>query len=321
MKKHLNDQLYDVISASIQEKRIEEGTLLLEGNLSELFSISRSPVRQALNRLCDDGLISTFEGRGYLVGTQPEGVIRKKLQLDVFASLPKELLPKKTETWQRVYNNIERELLYHSLFGSHRINELELSKYYGISRTISSQVLTRLQLNGLLERDERSRWQLLEWNEQRLNNLYEIRRRLEPYVLMRAAEHIPVTKIQLFIRRLSQAIAQYPNMESRQFDDLESDLHIRTLGYCPNREMLQLLQRTHSLLLSGKHILLDKTHFPEEEPFFQEHLEIFKHLESKQPKKAAESMEEHLCIAERKVSQRLAVFKENNLIADVPYLE
>jgi DNA-binding GntR family transcriptional regulator len=321
MKSHLKDQLFTLIADSINDGRLAEGTLLLEGNLAEIFSVSRSPVRQALAMLNDEGLVRTFDGRGYLVGKQSEKIIRNKIGADTFASLYGENRPKKTESWQQVYDHIERELLHHSLFGSHRVNELELSKHYEISRTVSNQVLTRLQLLGLVEKDERSRWQLIEWDDQRLADLYEVRRRLEPYVLIRAAEFLPPPKIALFIERLAKAKKLYPDMQSRHFDDLESDLHIRTLGYCSNREMLQMLRRTHSLLLSGKHILLDKSYFPEEEPFFQEHLKIFQCLQSGNVVGAAECMEEHLLIAERKVSQRLAVFKKNNTVADVPYLE
>jgi len=204
MKKHLNDQLYEIIAASIRDRRLPEGTLLLEGHLAELFHVSRSPVRQALVRLCEERLICTFDGRGYLVGAAPAEVIRDKFDMTVFGTVSKTSRPKKTESWQRVYNDIERELLHHSLFGSHRINELELSRYYNISRTVSNQVLTRLHLLGLVEKDERSRWQLLEWDERRLEELYEVRRRLEPYVLMRAAEFIPAEEVQLFIERLQQ---------------------------------------------------------------------------------------------------------------------
>ena len=322
MKKHLNDQLYGIIASSIKRGRLKEGTLLLEGPLAELFGVSRSPVRQALLNLHQDGLICTFDGRGYLIGAQPGEVVRRKLEASDFklnegSAQP----PRKTESWKQVYDVIERELLHQSLFGSYRINELKLSRHYSISRTVSSQVLTRLSLMGLVERDERSRWHLTLWDEERLGELYEVRRRLEPYVLLRAAEFLKQEQLSGFIERLHQAISLYPNMDSRQFDDLESDLHIETLGHCPNRQMLQILRRTHSLLLSGKHILLDKSYFPDEEPFFQEHLSIFENLKAGRADLAAQSMEEHLVIAERKVKQRLAYFREHNRVAAVPYLE
>lgn len=322
MKKHLNDQLYEIIISSIKKGRLERGTLLLEGPLAELFGVSRSPVRQALLSLHQNGMICTFDGRGYLVGNEPVEVLKRKLSTSDFKLIEGGTkAPRKTETWKSVYDRIERDLLHQSLFGSYRINELELSRHYSISRTVSSQVLTRLSLMGLVERDERSRWQLTQWDEDRLGELYEVRRRLEPYVLMRAAEFLQPEQLQGYIERLHKAIDIYPNMDSRQFDDLESDLHIETLGRCPNRQMLQILRRTHSLLLSGKHILLDKSYFPDEEPFFREHLCIFENLQSGRADLAAESMEEHLVIAERKVKQRLAHFREHNRIAAVPYLE
>lgn len=322
MKKHLNDQLFELIAASIRKGRLKSGTLLLEGPLADLFGVSRSPVRQALLSLHQAGLVCTFEGRGYLVGAQPGKVLRRKLEAADFKLTDEQAqVPRKTETWKSVYDQIEGDLLHQSLFGTYRINELELSRHYAISRTVSSQVLTRLSLMGLVERDERSRWQLGQWDEARLAELYEVRRRLEPYVLMRAAEFIDGEQIEGYIERLHQAMDLYPDMDSRQFDDLESDLHIETLGRCPNRQMLQILRRTHSLLLSGKHILLDKSYFPDEEPFFREHLSIFENLQAGRPDLAAQSMEEHLVIAERKVKQRLAQFRAQNVIQAVPYLE
>lgn len=322
MKKHLNDQLYELIASSINKGRLKQGTLLLEGPLAELFGVSRSPVRQALVNLHEKGLICTFDGRGYLVGAAPGEVLKRKLEPSDFKlSEGKGQTPRKTESWKAVYDRIERDLLHQSLFGTYHINELELSRHYSISRTVSSQVLTRLSLMGLVERDERSRWQLTQWDEERLGELYEVRRRLEPYVLMRAAEFLKPKQLDGYIERLHHAISIYPNMDSRQFDELESDLHIETLGHCPNRQMLQILRRTHALLLSGKHILLDKSYFPDEEPFFREHLYIFENLQAGRADLAARSMEEHLIIAERKVQQRLAYFREHNRIAAVPYLE
>ena len=322
MKKNLNDQLYDIIALSIKNGELAKGTLLLQGHLAEIFGVSRSPVRQALLSLHQSGLICTFEGRGYLVGKEPGEVLRCKLKSDDFKLNENSVAaPKKTETWKAVYDRIERDLLHQSLFGSYLINELELSRNYTISRTVSSQVLTRLSLMGLVERDERSRWQLTQWDEARLSELYEVRRCLEPYVLMRAAEFIKPEQLKSYIDRLYRAIDAYPNMDSRQFDELESDLHIEILGHCPNQQMLKILQRTHALLLSGKHILLDKSYFPEEDPFFHEHLSIFEKLYAGRADLAAQSMEEHLLIAEKKVKQRMASFREHNRVAAVPYLE
>ena len=322
MKKHLNDQLFEIIASSIEDGRLQPGTLLLEGPLAELFGVSRSPVRQALANLQAQQKICTFDGRGYLVGRTPSPVQRLTLTPEHFSAHGEsEPQPRKTEVWKEVYDRVERELLHQSLFGSYRINELELSRHYGISRTVSSQLLTRLSLMGLVERDERSRWQLGRWDEERLGELYEVRRHLEPYVLMRASVYLRREDLERYIERLHQAIAQYPDIDSSHFDELERDLHIETLGLCPNRQMLQILQRTHSLLLSGKHILLDKSYFPDEEPFFREHLNVFEGLLVGRVDLAAQSMIEHLLIAERKVKQRMAYFREHNRVAAVPYLE
>ena len=155
MKKHLNDQLFELIATSIRKGRLKPGTLLLEGPMADLFGVSRSPVRQALLNLHQAGLVCTFDGRGYLVGAQPGKVLRRKLEASDFKLTDdRTQAPRKTETWKSVYDQIERDLLHQSLFGTYRINELELSRHYAISRTVSRQVLTRLSLMGLVERDE-----------------------------------------------------------------------------------------------------------------------------------------------------------------------
>ena len=48
---------------------IEPGTLLSESKLAARFSVSRTPVREALTMLASDGLITTLSRRGHLVRT------------------------------------------------------------------------------------------------------------------------------------------------------------------------------------------------------------------------------------------------------------
>ena len=47
----LKDQLYHILTESMESGSLETGLVLLESNISELFKISRSPVRQTLERL------------------------------------------------------------------------------------------------------------------------------------------------------------------------------------------------------------------------------------------------------------------------------
>ncbi|WP_428842795.1 GntR family transcriptional regulator, partial [Pseudomonas palleroniana] len=66
---------------AIVNGEVAQGLVLLEAPLAELFGTSRVPVRKALDLLHKEGLISRFDGRGYLVN--PKGVEVEPLWLAV----------------------------------------------------------------------------------------------------------------------------------------------------------------------------------------------------------------------------------------------
>lgn len=86
MAKTLRDQLYHTLKTSIDHGYLESGLVLLEGSLANLFNMSRSPVRQTLGRLHDEGMICRFDGRGYQVGAFPTEAVRRSLVKKTFAT-------------------------------------------------------------------------------------------------------------------------------------------------------------------------------------------------------------------------------------------
>ncbi len=61
------DSVYEKLKADILDGGIEPGERLLEDDLSTRFGVSRTPVREALNRLEADGLVVDSPGRGVIV--------------------------------------------------------------------------------------------------------------------------------------------------------------------------------------------------------------------------------------------------------------
>lgn len=60
-------QIYDRIWAAIAEHQLVPGTRLKEEELAEIFAVSRAKVRQALQNLARDGLITLVPNRGAVV--------------------------------------------------------------------------------------------------------------------------------------------------------------------------------------------------------------------------------------------------------------
>lgn len=55
----LKDEAYDALRAAIVSGELEPGAILSEADLADWLGVSRAPVRAALARLVDDGLVET----------------------------------------------------------------------------------------------------------------------------------------------------------------------------------------------------------------------------------------------------------------------
>ncbi|MDL2310905.1 GntR family transcriptional regulator [Peptostreptococcaceae bacterium OttesenSCG-928-C18] len=76
-KLNLNEQIYETLKRDIFTNRIENGTLLVNKDLQTRFGVSSSPIRDAINRLSQDGLIDKITRSGAEVITLDYDVARE----------------------------------------------------------------------------------------------------------------------------------------------------------------------------------------------------------------------------------------------------
>lgn len=62
-------EVYFALKEDIVWGRIEPGTLLSETRIAQAFSVSRTPVREALHKLAADGVLQSVPNQGHLVHT------------------------------------------------------------------------------------------------------------------------------------------------------------------------------------------------------------------------------------------------------------
>ena len=74
----LTERAYVAIEEMICTLRLEPGEVLSEGTLSETLGIGRTPVREALQRLAREGLVTVLPRRGVLVS---EFNVKKQLRM------------------------------------------------------------------------------------------------------------------------------------------------------------------------------------------------------------------------------------------------
>nr|WP_306268433.1 GntR family transcriptional regulator [Pararhizobium sp. IMCC3301] len=63
----LSDMAYETLAVMIRERKLKSGEAIVEQHLAEHLGLSRTPLRQALQRLEIEGLLVKSGGRSYLV--------------------------------------------------------------------------------------------------------------------------------------------------------------------------------------------------------------------------------------------------------------
>ncbi|AQV95150.1 FCD domain-containing protein [Cupriavidus necator] len=312
--------IHQVLRKAMLEGTLEQGTVLLEGPVAEILRATRSPVRQALRELEAEGLVSRFDGRGYVVG--PAGTEPRRVPLDA-AMLGVDSAPdvaRKTLGWEVIYDEVERNLVHLSVFGRYRVNEVELARYFNVGRTVVRDVLLRLESLGILEKDERQRWVIIPLDAQRIHDLYELRSLVEPAALRGAIVHADAAELDAMMEDLRKVQRVYPKVSRTAMDKLEHDLHVRLLSLCPNKELLGSLQRTRCILTLSKHVLGASAPMPQEDPFLSEHLAVLHAAAEGAPRKAADLLREHLELSCAKVTQRAVQVRETFALPTVSYI-
>jgi DNA-binding GntR family transcriptional regulator len=308
-----------ILHDSIKAGRLMPGTILMEGSLAAIFGSSRTPVKQALSDLSERGVIQRFDGRGFVVGSAkaPRRVPVTAGLLGLDEANPE--LPR-TWAWQRIYDGVERALIFHSALGKFRVNEVELARHYKVGRTVAHDVLVQAQSTGLLAKDERLRWYVVPLDEKRVCDLYDLRELLEPKAMAAGVGRVPPDFLSGMAERLEAAIAAYPRVSAAEMDALEHGLHVTSLGYCDNREIMEALKRTRCLHFTQKHMLGAQVSYPTDEPFMTEHLDVVRAMLRGDAAKVEAHMLIHLRTARAKVIDRLAVFRRSFTGSDLPYI-
>ena len=310
----------NVLRTAICDGYLKKGAVILEGPVAEILRSTRTPVRQALHKLEEEGLVSRFDGRGYVVG--PPGVAPRRITVTAsMLGVKGDTEPlRKTLGWEGIYDEVERDVVHLSVFGRYRVSELELARHFGVGRNVARDVLLRLEGLGLLEKDERLRWVIIPLDASRINHLYELRCLLEPAALIAAASQAPVGEIDAMMAELRKAMRAYPKITRSALDVLELNLHVKLLAHCPNKDLLQSLQRTRCTLILSKHVLGVAVPMPKQDPFMKEHLSVLRAVAGRNFQKADDLLRKHLANSCAKVTKRVETVRATSAKPNIAYV-
>ncbi|MBN9025973.1 MAG: GntR family transcriptional regulator [Rhizobiales bacterium] len=302
----------------IESGSLPQGAVLLEGPLASIFGSSRSPVKQALAQLEEEGLLRRFDGRGLLVGATGEPK-RLKITAEMFDLDAAAMPAAKHFAWQSLYYDFEREVILRSVFGRFRVNELALARHFDVGRTVARDLLIHAQQVGIVAKGEKSHWWIIPLDEARFQDLYDLRILLEPAALETAVGAIPPSVLSAMAGRLEDGIHHAGDAGIAELDVLEEELHIGCLSYGRNPEIVEALKRTRCILVSGKHFQVALQRQPFFDSFMEEHLEIMQAIGRRDVAAAKHLLKAHLLASSEKAAERLAAFRATHVVSPTSY--
>ncbi|HEX3982690.1 MAG TPA: GntR family transcriptional regulator [Acidisoma sp.] len=290
--------MHQVLEQHLLEHRLPAGLILIESTLAEAFRVSRAPVQMALKRLHETGLISRFEGRGYIVPAA-EGRAAPPLRISpTQAGLDVSLGADHAEDtaragWVRIATEVQREIEAAGPFGRFRLSETLMASHFKVSRTVVRDVLGRMHERGLISKDDRSHWLVGPLTDSGLCDMYEARIVLEPAALQQAAATLDRAMLLQMLERVEAARAQLPRVEPALMEQIDHDLHVDCVQNIGNRYLVDLIQRTQASL-AASHRLTRLLEWGIESGSITEHALVFEALLQGATEAAAAALKTHL---------------------------
>lgn len=268
----------------IRRERLPVGTRLPEWTLANLTGTSRSPVRVALERLVEAGVVRYDKNRGYSVIADAE-------------RLPKDVVDEMNSADDPLYLQVAEARFRGQLPES--VTEADLTRLLGASRNEVRRVLVRAQAEGWAEKEAGYGWTFLPMIDslEAYDDMYALRLAIEPAGIL-SPKFKPDMRELLELRAEQQAILDGAQQTATERFESNARFHEAIAAWTSNRFTLQTLRR-----LDQMRRLAEYRQAKQDLPrlaLAREHLDILAAIEVGDTLAAASLMKQHLSGAKLK---------------------
>jgi len=228
-------QLVRQLAQAISDGTMKKGEHLRETELCRMFEVSRSPVRAALSRLEEVGLVKKEANRGFFVADASD---RGKVFL---ASLPK------TDD-EQIKEAIAKDWFDGQI--DQEVSEGEVRRRYGLGRLTTQRILNALADDGIVSRMPGYGWQF----EQTLNSMqthdesYDFRLVIEPSGILSATFQYDATAgANLRKSHKEIIVGRETEWTAAQLFSLDADFHEFVAKCAQNRYILHAVRQQNRL--------------------------------------------------------------------------
>jgi DNA-binding GntR family transcriptional regulator len=313
------DIVRDWLSHNIQGGTLPPGTRLTVAAVADRLSVSRSPVKRALDMLEQDGHLSRDGGQGYVVFGAESAAQSANLH-----TLPLRLPQGQAATlvrpsWEPILEAVSEAVMDCIPFGIYQISETEIGNHFSVSRTVTREALARLHDRGVIAKDRASHWIAGPLSARMLDEAHALRRLLEPAAIAAACPLLDRLRVGALLQRVARAMAATTPLAPELIDDLEADLHERCLEPVRNRRLAQAVEQVQMGRVVNR--LFDSYIGQHDETaMLREHHLVLHHLLLGDAAGAAQTLQFHLDAGHQRTRDRLKVLSVFSEPAIAPYL-
>jgi DNA-binding GntR family transcriptional regulator len=227
-----------------------------------------------------------MNGSELLLGDQPEKRVRRET------------------LGGQVYHLLRDRILRGEIAGGSRLIQGPLSEEIGTSRIPVRDALKRLESDGLVTCDETGRYSVVQFSIEDAEEVYAIRRRLEPFAVERAAMAMTLeamSEIKSLFNDLSKAARR---RQLEKYIEINTRFHMAIYEASGMVRLVRIIRGLYSGVPSLTPIVLEGRMVRSQE----EHAEVVDRLAARDGTGAARAMDRHIenALAELRKSKRAA---------------
>lgn len=193
---------------------------------------------------------------------------------------------------KRVYDEIKSLVVSYTFKPGERINEVELARRLGVSRTPLREALNRLNTEGLLTTLSGKGFFCRDLDEQEIFSLYELRKVIEVQGIKLAVERATQQEISALIAFLNETSPGSSALSTVELVELDETFHRRLLEMAGNIEMLRVLDNVNARIRFVRWVDIDTSDRRHEVP--TEHHAIAAALAARDVELAQSLLEKHI---------------------------
>ncbi|MCY8205663.1 GntR family transcriptional regulator [Bacillus sp. N12A5] len=201
-------------------------------------------------------------------------------------------LDKPTPYYLQFYNQLKKMIFNGTFKPGERINETQLAKSFGVSRSPIREAMRLLEKDGLLKADERNGFSITSLTAKDVDEIYKIRIPLEQLAVELVIDEANEEELAILEKQLEETEKAIQNgMEDTEIISLNQKFHDMLVDFSHNRHLKNLLEHVNDLIHFCR--ILNYTGDHRAETILSEHRKIFAEVKKKNKEAAKQYVMAH----------------------------